>query len=55
MRKQSECSFSISLKRLIESALNVPYDPSKKPHTSSVRKGNIGKKKEMYDDGHLFI
>ena len=36
--EQSECTFSTSLKRPIESALNVPYDPSKKPHTSSVRK-----------------
>ena len=25
--EQSECTFSISLKRPIESALNVPYDP----------------------------
>ena len=37
--EQSEFKISISLKRQIESALNVPCDPSKKPCTSSVRKG----------------
>ena len=37
--EQSEFKISISLKRPIESTLNVPYDPSKKPCTSSVRKG----------------
>ena len=36
--KQSVSNMSVSLKRPIESALNVPYDPSKKSHTS-VRKG----------------
>ena len=35
----SDFKMNVSLKQLIESALNVPYDPSKKSHTSSVRKG----------------
>ena len=44
-KEQSDFKFSDSLKRLIESALNVPY--GKKPHTSSVRKG-ISERRKRY-------